>query len=133
MKHVIDKAREAAKEAGLPDSLFYVCERGTSFGYSNLVVDMRGLQIMKETTGCPVIFNATHSVQLPGANGTCSGGQREYVSHLARAAVATGAVAGVFMETHSSPDQSPCDGPNMLSFSELPNLLDQLKKNLCDF
>jgi 2-dehydro-3-deoxyphosphooctonate aldolase (KDO 8-P synthase) len=127
MKNVIDKARDAAREAGVPDDHFTVCERGTSFGYGNQVVDMRGLPIMAETTGCPVIFDATHSVQLPGAQGTSSGGQREYVPHLARAAVATGAVSGVFLETHPNPEQAPCDGPNMLPFTALPKLLAQLK------
>lgn len=127
MTNVIDKAREAARDAGIPEDNFFVCERGTSFGYGNLVVDMRGLQVMKDTTGCPVIFDATHSVQLPGAQGSCSGGQREFVPTLARAAVATGAVSGVFMETHPDPDKAPCDGPNMLPFSALPELLEQLK------
>lgn len=127
MKNVIDKARAAARAAGVPDDQFTVCERGTTFGYGNLVVDMRGLPVMAETTGCPVIFDATHSVQLPGAQGTSSGGQREYVPHLARAAVATGAVSGVFLETHPNPDQAPCDGPNMLPFTDLPKLLAQLK------
>jgi 2-dehydro-3-deoxyphosphooctonate aldolase (KDO 8-P synthase) len=127
MKNVIDKARAAAREAGVPDDHFTVCERGTTFGYGNLVVDMRGLPIMAETTGCPVIFDATHSVQLPGAQGTSSGGRREYVPHLARAAVATGAVSGVFLETHPDPDRAPCDGPNMLPFTALPKLLAQLK------
>ena len=127
MKNVIDKARAAAREVGVPDDVFLVCERGTTFGYGNLVVDMRGLQIMKETTGCPVIFDATHSVQLPGAQGTSSGGQREFVPMLARAGVATGAVSGVFMETHPTPDSAPCDGPNMLPFTALPKLLAQLK------
>jgi 2-dehydro-3-deoxyphosphooctonate aldolase (KDO 8-P synthase) len=127
MKNVIEKARAAAREAGMPDDHFTVCERGTSFGYGNLVVDMRGLPVMAETTGCPVIFDATHSVQLPGAQGTSSGGQREYVPHLARAAVATGAVSGVFLETHPEPERAPCDGPNMLPFSDLPKLLEQLK------
>lgn len=126
MKNVMQKAREAAREAGVVEDAFFVCERGTSFGYGNLVVDMRGLQIMKESSGSPVIFDATHSVQLPGAQGTSSGGQREYVPHLARAAVATGAVAGVFMEAHPSPDDAPCDGPNMVEFSALPKLLAQL-------
>lgn len=128
MKNVIDKARTAAVDAGMPSNHFMVCERGTSFGYGNLVVDMRGLQIMSDTTQCPVIFDATHSVQLPGAQGTSSGGQREYVPHLARAAVATGAVSGVFMEAHPNPDQAPCDGPNMVSFKDLPKLLRQLKR-----
>lgn len=102
-----------------------LCERGTTFGYGNLVVDMRGLSVMAET-GSPVIFDATHSVQLPGANGGSSGGQREFVPGLARSAVATG-VAGVFMETHPDPDRAPCDGPNMLPFEDLPMLLRQLK------
>ena len=127
MKNVIEKARRAAEEAGLPSDQFTVCERGTSFGYGNLIVDMRGLPIMAEATGCPVVFDATHSVQLPGAQGNSSGGQREFVPHLARAAVATGAVSGIFMETHPNPDLAPCDGPNMLRFTDLPKLLKQLK------
>lgn len=127
MRNVVDKARSAAREAGVADDVFFVCERGTSFGYGNLVVDMRGLQVMKETTGCPVIFDATHSVQLPGAQGTSSGGQREFVSLLASAAVATGALAGLFMEAHPFPDKAPCDGPNMLQFTALPKLLRRLK------
>ncbi|MCB4358674.1 3-deoxy-8-phosphooctulonate synthase [Quatrionicoccus australiensis] len=131
MKNVLEKARAAAKSSGVPYDHFAVCERGTTFGYGNLVVDMRGLQIMSETTEAPVIFDATHSVQLPGANGVSSGGQRQYVPHLARAAVATGAVSGVFMETHPDPDRAPCDGPNMLHFSNLPNLLAELKSIYC--
>jgi 2-dehydro-3-deoxyphosphooctonate aldolase (KDO 8-P synthase) len=127
MRNVVEKARTVSRDAGLSEDRFFVCERGTSFGYGNLVVDMRGLPILSETTGCPVIFDATHSVQLPGAQGTSSGGQREYVPHLARAAVATGAVSGVFMEAHPSPDNAPCDGPNMLPFSDLPKLLAQMK------
>ncbi|WP_439670921.1 3-deoxy-8-phosphooctulonate synthase [Cupriavidus necator] len=127
MRNVIEKAREAAREAGVDEDAFFVCERGTSFGYGNLVVDMRGLQVMKETTGCRVIFDATHSVQLPGAQGTSSGGQREFVPHLARAAVGTGSVSGIFMETHPTPEAAPCDGPNMLPFEALPKLLAQLK------
>jgi 2-dehydro-3-deoxyphosphooctonate aldolase (KDO 8-P synthase) len=127
MKNVIEKARTASRDAGLSEDRFMVCERGTSFGYGNLVVDMRGLPIMAETTGCPVIFDATHSVQLPGANGKSSGGQREFVPHLARAAIATGAVGGIFIEAHPSPDNAPCDGPNMLPFGALPKLLAQLK------
>ena len=126
MKNVIDKARAAARDAGVPDDHFMVCERGTSFGYGNLVVDMRGLQVMAETSGAPVIFDATHSVQLPGAQGTLSGGERKYVPHLARAAVATGAVSGVFLEAHPQPDRAPCDGPNMLPFTALPKLLSEL-------
>ncbi|MFO8156306.1 MAG: 3-deoxy-8-phosphooctulonate synthase [Pseudomonadota bacterium] len=127
MANVIDKARQAARDAGVPDDHFLACERGTSFGYGNLVVDMRGLPIMADTTGAPVVFDATHSVQLPGAQGGSSGGQREFVPHLARAAVATGAVSGLFMETHPNPDLAPCDGPNMVPFADLPRLLDQLK------
>lgn len=127
MKNVMDKARSAARDAGVPDTHFMVCERGTSFGYGNLVVDMRGLQIMAETANAPVIFDATHSVQLPGAQGNSSGGERKYVPHLARAAVATGAVSGVFMESHPHPDSAPCDGPNMLPFTALPKLLAELK------
>lgn len=126
MKNVVAKARAAAREAGVRDDHFMVCERGTSFGYGNLVVDMRGLQVMAETAGAPVIFDATHSVQLPGAQGTSSGGERKYVPHLARAAVATGAVSGLFMEAHPEPEKAPCDGPNMLPFSDLPKLLEQL-------
>ena len=102
-----------------------LCERGTCFGYNNLVVDMRSLAIMKRF-GQPVVFDATHSVQLPGAAGGKSGGQREFVADLARAAVAVG-VAAIFMETHINPDQAPCDGPNMLPFAELPGLLSLLK------
>ena len=126
MKNVIAKARRAAQEAGIAEAEFWACERGTSFGYGNLVVDMRGLQIMKEVTGAPIVFDATHSVQLPGAQGDSSGGQRQFVPHLARAAIATGAVSGVFMEAHPDPDRAPCDGPNMLPFSALPALLKQL-------
>lgn len=126
MAKVVDKARAAANEAGVETPLF-VCERGTSFGYGNLVVDMRGLTIMREATGCPVIFDATHSVQLPGAQGDSSGGERKHAPALARAAVATGAVSGVFMETHPDPDHAPCDGPNMLPFEWLPDLLAELK------
>jgi len=127
MKNVIDKAKASARAERKPDDHFMTCERGTTFGYGNLVVDMRGLQVMAESCGVPVVFDATHSVQLPGANGGSSGGQREFVPALARAAVATGAVSGVFMETHPSPDCAPCDGPNMLSFKDIPKLLNQLK------
>jgi 2-dehydro-3-deoxyphosphooctonate aldolase (KDO 8-P synthase) len=127
MEQVVAKARRAALEAGIEAPQFLVCERGTSFGYGNLVVDMRGLPIMRARTGCPVVFDATHSVQLPSANGTSSGGQREYAPVLARAAVATGAVSGVFLETHPNPDAAPCDGPNMVPFAELPRLLAELK------
>lgn len=119
MRHVLAKARSTGNER------ICLCERGSSFGYNNLVVDMRGLEIMK-TTGHPVIFDATHSVQLPGAGDGKSGGQREFVAPLARAAVAVG-VAGLFLETHPDPDVAPCDGPNMLPFTALPSLLATLK------
>ena len=120
MRHVLAKARSTGNER------ICLCERGSSFGYNNLVVDMRGLEIMK-TTGHPVIFDATHSVQLPGAGDGKSGGQREFVAPLARAAVAVG-VAGLFLETHPDPDAAPCDGPNMLPFTALPSLLATLKE-----
>ena len=110
MKNVIDKARAAAAEKGLPTDVFMACERGVSFGYNNLVSDMRSLAIMRETSA-PVVFDATHSVQLPGGQGTSSGGQREMVPVLARAAVAVG-VAGLFMETHPDPANALSDGPN---------------------
>ena len=110
MKNVIDKARAAAKEKGLEEDNFLACERGASFGYNNLVSDMRSLSIMRET-GAPVVFDATHSVQLPGGQGTSSGGQREMVPVLARAALAVG-VAGVFMETHPDPAKAMSDGLN---------------------
>jgi len=126
MQNVIHKARIAAQNAGANYNHFTVCERGSSFGFNNLVVDMRGLRIMAETTGCPVVFDATHSVQLPGARGTSSDGQRQFVPDLARAAIATGAVTGVFLEAHPNPDQAPCDGPNMLAFRDLPKLLTEL-------
>ena len=120
MRHVLAKARSTGNDR------ICLCERGSSFGYNNLVVDMRGLEIMK-TTGHPVIFDATHSVQLPGAGDGKSGGQREFVAALARAAVAVG-VAGLFLETHPAPDKAPCDGPNMLPFTALPSLLATLKE-----
>ena len=121
MKNVIDKARAAAREAGLDEDLFMVCERGASFGYNNLVSDMRSLAIMRET-GCPVVFDATHSVQLPGGQGTSSGGQREFVPVLARAAVAVG-VAGLFMETHPVPTEAKSDGPNAVPLGRMKELL----------
>ncbi len=124
MKNVIDKARAAAREAGLDDDVFMACERGASFGYGNLVSDMRSLAIMRET-GAPVVFDATHSVQLPGGNGTSSGGNRAFVPVLARAAVAVG-VAGLFMETHPDPDHAKSDGPNMVPLSQMHDLLSSL-------
>jgi 2-dehydro-3-deoxyphosphooctonate aldolase (KDO 8-P synthase) len=124
MKNVIDKARAAAKEKGLPQDNFMACERGASFGYNNLVSDMRSLAIMRET-GAPVVFDATHSVQLPGGQGTTSGGQREMVPVLARAAVAVG-VAGVFMETHPDPAKALSDGPNAVPLKHMKALLETL-------
>ena len=124
MKNVIDKARAAAREAGLPEDSFMACERGASFGYNNLVSDMRSLAIMRET-GAPVVFDATHSVQLPGGQGTSSGGQREFVPVLARAAVAVG-VAGLFMETHPDPAHALSDGPNAVPLGRMKALLETL-------
>lgn len=124
MKNVIDKARIAAREAGLPDDAFMACERGVSFGYNNLVSDMRSLAIMRET-GAPVVFDATHSVQLPGGQGTSSGGLREFVPVLARAAVGVG-VSGLFMETHPDPARALCDGPNAVPLRHMRALLEQL-------
>ncbi|PMS33956.1 2-dehydro-3-deoxyphosphooctonate aldolase (KDO 8-P synthase) [Trinickia symbiotica] len=124
MKNVIDKARDAAREAGLSDDRFLACERGASFGYNNLVSDMRSLAIMRET-GAPVVFDATHSVQLPGGQGTSSGGQREFVPVLSRAAVAVG-VAGLFMETHPNPPCALSDGPNAVPLRRMSELLETL-------
>ncbi len=124
MKNVIDKARAAAREKGLSEDNFLACERGASFGYNNLVSDMRSLAIMRET-GAPVVFDATHSVQLPGGQGTSSGGQREHVPVLARAAVAVG-IAGIFMETHPDPAKALSDGPNAVPLKHMRTLLEQL-------
>ena len=124
MKNVIQKARDAAREKGLPEDVFMACERGASFGYNNLVSDMRSLAIMRET-GSPVVFDATHSVQLPGGQGTSSGGQREFVPVLSRAAVAVG-VAGLFMETHPDPANALSDGPNAVPLKHMRALLEQL-------
>ena len=119
MKHV------AAKIASTGNQNIMLCERGTSFGYNTLVNDMRGLPIMAQT-GYPIVFDATHSVQQPGGLGKASGGQREFVPALSRAALAIG-VAALFIETHQDPDQAPSDGPNMLPLTALPKLLEQLK------
>ena len=124
MKNVIDKARAAARDAGLPEDNFMACERGASFGYNNLVSDMRSLAIMRET-GAPVVYDATHSVQLPGGQGTSSGGMREMVPVLSRAAVAVG-VAGLFMETHPNPAQAKSDGPNAVPLQHMKALLETL-------
>ncbi len=124
MKNVIDKARVAAREKGLNEDNFMACERGASFGYNNLVSDMRSLAIMRET-GAPVVFDATHSVQLPGGQGTSSGGQREMVPVLARAAVAVG-IAGIFMETHPDPSKAMSDGPNAVPLKHMKALLETL-------
>jgi 2-dehydro-3-deoxyphosphooctonate aldolase (KDO 8-P synthase) len=120
MENVVDKAKSTGNER------IMVCERGVSFGYNNLVSDMRSLAIMRET-GCPVVFDATHSVQLPGGQGTSSGGQREFVPVLARAAVAVG-VSGLFMETHPDPDQALSDGPNAWPLQQIEELLLTLKE-----
>jgi 2-dehydro-3-deoxyphosphooctonate aldolase (KDO 8-P synthase) len=124
MKNVIEKARAAAREEGLPEDNFMACERGASFGYNNLVSDMRSLAIMRET-GAPVVFDATHSVQLPGGQGTSSGGDRAMVPVLARAAIAVG-VAGVFMETHPDPAKALSDGPNAVPLKHMKALLETL-------
>jgi 2-dehydro-3-deoxyphosphooctonate aldolase (KDO 8-P synthase) len=124
MKNVIEKARAAAREKGLNEDNFLACERGASFGYNNLVSDMRSLAIMRETNA-PVVFDATHSVQLPGGQGTSSGGQREFVPVLARAAIAVG-VAGVFMETHPDPAKAMSDGPNAVPLKHMKALLETL-------
>ena len=124
MKNVIDKARAAAREKGLDEDRFMACERGASFGYNNLVSDMRSLAIMRETRA-PVVFDATHSVQLPGGMGTSSGGQREMVPVLARAAVAVG-IAGLFMETHPDPANAMSDGPNAVPLKHMRALLETL-------
>ena len=118
MRHVAEKAKSTGNEH------IMLCERGVSFGYNNLVSDMRALAVMQET-GCPVVFDATHSVQLPGGQGASSGGQREFVPVLARAAVAVG-VAGLFMETHPDPDHALSDGPNAWPLGKMPLLLEQL-------
>ena len=121
MKNVVDKAREASGTNNI-----LVCERGASFGYNNLVSDMRSLAIMRET-GCPVVFDATHSVQLPGGQGTSSGGQRQFIPVLARAAVAAG-IAGLFMETHPDPAHALSDGPNAWPLDRMSQLLETLKE-----
>lgn len=124
MIHVITKARDAAREKGLSEDRFLACERGASFGYNNLVSDMRSLAIMRDT-GAPVVFDATHSVQLPGGQGSSSGGQREFVPVLSRAAVAVG-VAGLFMETHPNPAEAKSDGPNAVPLGQMRPLLETL-------
>lgn len=120
MKNVVEKAQETGNQH------IMVCERGASFGYNNLISDMRSLAILRETK-CPVVFDATHSVQLPGGNGTTSSGQRQFVPVLARAAVAAG-IAGIFMETHPTPDLAPSDGPNMWPLQKMRELLTTLKE-----
>ncbi len=124
MQQVALKAKSAAREAGVDEDCVLVCERGASFGYNTLVSDMRSLAIMRET-GCPVVFDATHSVQLPGGKGDRSGGQREFVPVLARAAVAVG-IAGLFMETHPDPDKALSDGPNAWPLPRMEELLETL-------
>lgn len=119
MKHVVEKVRQVGEQP------LMVCERGVSFGYNNLVSDMRSLEVMRDT-GCPVVFDATHSVQLPGGQGGASGGQRQFVPALARAAVAVG-IAGLFMETHPDPEKALSDGPNSWPLKKMKSLLEQLK------
>jgi 2-dehydro-3-deoxyphosphooctonate aldolase (KDO 8-P synthase) len=126
MKNVIDKARSAAKEVGLPEDNFLACERGVSFGYNNLVADMTSLAEMRKS-GAPVVFDVTHSVQKPGGQGTSSGGAREMVPVLARAGVAVG-VAGLFMETHPKPAEAWSDGPNAVPLKHMKALLEGLKQ-----
>ena len=125
MLQVVAKAKEAAIEAGGDGSNIMVCERGASFGYNNLVSDMRSLALMRQTD-CPVVFDATHSVQLPGGQGSSSGGQREFVPVLARAAVAAG-ISGLFMETHPDPAKALSDGPNQVPLAKMKALLQTLK------
>lgn len=120
MRHVVDKVHAAGNHSLL------VTERGASFGYNNLVSDLRSLQVLAGF-GCPVIYDGTHSVQLPGGLGHASGGQREFVPTLVRAAVATGFCHGIFLEIHEDPDHAPCDGPNMLKLDQLPRLLEELQ------
>lgn len=124
MSNVVAKAREAARDAGALEDNIMVCERGFAFGYGNLVSDMRSLAILRDT-GCPVVFDATHSVQLPGGQGTASGGQREFIPVLARAAVASG-ISGLFMETHPDPDKALSDGPNAWPLALMEELLETL-------
>jgi 2-dehydro-3-deoxyphosphooctonate aldolase (KDO 8-P synthase) len=125
MKNVIDKARDAAREAGLPEDNFLACERGVSFGYNNLVADMTSLAEMRHS-GAPVVFDVTHSVQKPGGQGTSSGGARDMVPVLARAGVAAG-VAGLFMETHPNPSEAWSDGPNAVPLKHMKALLETLQ------
>lgn len=120
MKNCVEKVKQSGNDNVM------LCERGTSFGYNTLVVDMTGLRVMKEF-GVPVIFDATHSVQKPGGNGTSTGGNREYVEYLAKAAIAVG-VDGLFMETHPDPDNAKSDGPNMVPLNEMKELLEKLQK-----
>jgi 2-dehydro-3-deoxyphosphooctonate aldolase (KDO 8-P synthase) len=119
MRNVARKIQESGNQRVM------LCERGATFGYNTLVSDMRSLPIMAADTGCPIIFDATHSVQQPGGKGTSTGGRREFVPVLARAAIAVG-VAGVFMETHEDPDRAPSDGPNMVILKDLPGLLETM-------
>ncbi len=126
MKNVVEKAKKAARDNGLDDDQFLVCERGATFGYNNLISDMRSLAIMRDTN-CPVVFDATHSVQLPGGLGNSSGGQREFVPVLARAAVSVG-ISGIFMETHPNPKVALSDGPNAVPLEMMESLISQLRQ-----
>ena len=126
MRNVVKKARKSASESGLNDDKFMVCERGVTFGYNNLISDMRSLAIMRNTN-CPVIYDATHSVQLPGGLGSSSGGQREFVPVLARAAVGVG-ISGIFLETHPNPNVAMSDGPNAVPLVMMEDLICQLQE-----
>ena len=126
VRREIEKARAAAREAGVNEDNFMCCERGASFGYGNLVSDMRSLAIMRET-GAPVVFDATHSVQLPGGLGNCSGGQRQFIPALARAAAAVG-IDAIFMEVHPNPDKALSDGANSLPLEDAEQLLMKVKQ-----
>ena len=126
MRNVVNKAKKSAAESGLNSDQFMVCERGVSFGYNNLISDMRSLAIMRNTD-CPVVFDATHSVQLPGGLGSSSGGQREFVPVLARAAVSVG-ISGIFMETHPDPRIALSDGPNAVPLEMMEELISQLRE-----
>ncbi|MBS0185511.1 MAG: 3-deoxy-8-phosphooctulonate synthase [Proteobacteria bacterium] len=121
MKNIVQKVKNAG------NNRIFVCERGTSFGYNTLVSDMRSLPILKETTGCPVVFDATHSVQQPGGLGEKSGGERQFVPILSRAAVAVG-ISTIFLETHQDPDNAPSDGPNMVFLKDMASLLETLQR-----
>jgi 2-dehydro-3-deoxyphosphooctonate aldolase (KDO 8-P synthase) len=127
MKNAVEKARITSRESGYGDGKIFVTERGTFFGYNNLVVDMRNFHVMSDCTGCPVIFDASHSVQLPCSLGDVSGGQNEFITELACAAISTGKVSGIYFETHPNPESALCDAPILLPFAEIFSLVSKLK------